>query len=188
MIEKAALRARFKARRAALGAEYRAKAGERVVDTLLGYSPFAFASVIALFASIRDELPTDSLVKAMRRAGKHVLLPRVEEAVDELTLCEFSSMAHLDRDRFGIRSPDGPPFTGSVDLVFVPGLAFGKDGSRLGYGGGFYDRLFARPEHAAALRCGLGYAEQIVEQLPAEAHDLRLTHVATPEHVIVCSA
>jgi 5-formyltetrahydrofolate cyclo-ligase len=188
VIDKAALRARFKAQRARLAADVRARAGQRVVETVLAYPPFARASTVSLFASFRDELPTDSLVEAMRRAGQRVLLPRVDDVPGELALCEFTSLDALERDRFGIRSPDGAPFTGPIEVLFVPGLAFGLDGSRLGYGGGYYDRLVVRPELVTALRCGLGFAEQVVERLPSEAHDLRLTHIATPERVLVCSA
>jgi 5-formyltetrahydrofolate cyclo-ligase len=101
-------------------------------------------------------------------------------------MCHHFGSHLLRAGRFGILEPDGPPFVGPIDLIIVPGLAFGRDGSRLGYGGGYYDRFLARPEQENALRCGAGYPFQLVDCLPTEPHDVPLTHVATPSDVVFC--
>ncbi len=103
-----------------------------------------------------------------------------------MVLSEFTSLAALSMDRFGIRSPDGDEWSGPVDLVFVPGLAFGRDGSRLGYGGGFYDRLLSQRRYAESTLCGLAFDQQVVASLPADGHDVCLNHVATPTQLIEC--
>jgi 5-formyltetrahydrofolate cyclo-ligase len=103
-----------------------------------------------------------------------------------MELCQFTELSRLEADRFGIPTPDGPAFDGPVDVMFVPGLAFGLDGSRLGYGAGFYDRFLAERPRPRVL-CGLGFGVQVVERAPAQPHDIRLTHIATPERIVVCA-
>ena len=70
---------------------------------------------------------------------------------------------------------------GSVPKVWlVPGLAFTRTGARLGYGGGWYDRLLAGADSSAVL-LGVAYPFQMVEELPSEPHDIRLTAVVVAE-------
>jgi 5-formyltetrahydrofolate cyclo-ligase len=72
-----------------------------------------------------------------------------------------------------------------VDVVITPGLAFDRSGRRLGYGGGHYDRYLARlgPE---AVRIGIGFSVQLVDEVPAHAGDQRLNLVVTDLGVIEC--
>ncbi len=74
-----------------------------------------------------------------------------------------------------------PHSQGSVPKVWiVPGLAFTRTGGRLGYGGGWYDRLLAGTDPSAIL-LGVAYPFQVVEELPSESHDIRLTDVVVAE-------
>ena len=68
-----------------------------------------------------------------------------------------------------------------VDLVLVPGVAFDRQGNRLGYGGGYYDRFL---QQCAAPRVALAFATQLVDHVPTEPHDLRVHAVVTDEEVI----
>ena len=91
--------------------------------------------------------------------------------------------------RWGVPEPD--PNNTSVwdpsippDVVIVPGLAFNEQGGRLGYGGGYYDRLYAKLREAGGTLTtqwiGFAYELQVIaEPLPTEPHDLRLTALAT---------
>jgi 5-formyltetrahydrofolate cyclo-ligase len=74
--------------------------------------------------------------------------------------------------------PDDEPDASTVDVVVVPGLAFTNGGHRIGQGGGWYDRFLAgiRPD---AVTVGVAFREQLVDELPVEAHDIRLHHVIT---------
>ena len=84
----------------------------------------------------------------------------------------------------GIEEPSAGcrPVNDKSALVLVPGVAFDREGRRLGYGGGYYDRFFARePKHP---RWGLAYAFQIVEKLPKEEWDQKVERVILPGKVI----
>ena len=186
MTEKSALRRLFRALRAAVPPAHCRLAEQRLADTLLDSDLLRRASVVAGFASVRSEIPTHNLLHTLRERGLTVLLPRVLEGVTGMVMCTFGAVESLKRDRFDIPSPDGPEHRGHIDVVLVPGLAFGRDGSRLGYGGGYYDRFLATAQSRLTAICGLGYEFQIVDSLPTEAHDMRLTHVATPGGLLKC--
>jgi 5-formyltetrahydrofolate cyclo-ligase len=89
----------------------------------------------------------------------------------------------LARGRFGLFEPVGPRLgptaLGAADTVVVPALAVGRDGSRLGRGGGYYDRAlqYARPD---AVLVAVVFDDELLDELPVEAHDLRVTAVVTP--------
>lgn len=79
---------------------------------------------------------------------------------------------------FGTRYPDsGECYTGSYDLIVVPGLAFDQYGNRLGYGAGYYDLFLS--EHPGAYKVGVAYPFQLVEQLPVEPHDIPMDQLLT---------
>ena len=83
----------------------------------------------------------------------------------------------LELDEAGVPAPFPLAATVTPDLILTPLLAFDADGGRLGQGGGYYDRTFgALPD---AVRVGFAYAGQAVENLPVEAHDIRLHGVLT---------
>ena len=101
-------------------------------------------------------------------------------------LLEFASVkaaARLAPGAFGIPAPEGPAIPLSdVDLIVVPGVGFSRDGARLGYGGGFYDRTlaqFAGPTIALAFTC------QIVAQVPTAQHDKAMDAIITEEGILI---
>jgi 5-formyltetrahydrofolate cyclo-ligase len=105
-----------------------------------------------------------------------------------LTLHEVTDLGALQTSRLGIREPR-PTATAATladaHLVLVPGLGFDGAGRRLGFGGGFYDRLLAKPPRKTFL-LGHAHAFQVVPRLPDEAHDIKVKAVATPQGVIRC--
>lgn len=185
MNRKTALRNQFKVFRANLSSSERRSAGETLASNLLDHPPFQHALVIAGFASFGDEISTDCVLEKLRDAGKRVLLPRVEPSGKQMVFCDYTQLDELPTDRFGIRSPDGSVYHGAFDLALLPGLCLGRNGGRIGYGGGFFDRYFGT-NPVPALRCGLGYDGQIIDDVPIESHDVPLTHVASPTGVWPC--
>jgi 5-formyltetrahydrofolate cyclo-ligase len=183
--EKAALRGRFRALRKQYRPEERSAAGAAVSRHIAAFLPFSSALSVAAFAAFDTEIPTDGVIRDLRERGAVVVLPRVGSGHD-MVFCEFSRLDDLATDRFGILSPDGAVFDGELDLILVPGLAFGRDGSRLGWGGGFYDRYLNGLKGTRIQLCGVSFDTQVVDRLPNDAHDVRMTHIATPLGVITC--
>jgi len=180
--------------RRAVSAEAARTAGREAAARAVALPEFARAEAVALYAALPDELPTRPLFEAARGAGKTVLLPRLE-AGGSLVFAAVERWEDLRPGRYGVLEPPpagvrdwpgraGSPEAGSPEagsLVVVPGLAFDREGRRLGRGGGHYDRaLRAAPE---VLRMGLAYAFQLVDSVPHGAGDERMDVVVSEREV-----
>lgn len=90
----------------------------------------------------------------------------------------FTSFMDLEEGVLGTRYPSGDKiYDGSYDLIIVPGLAFDKEGYRLGYGRGYYDRFLSQQTNAYKL--GVCYPFQLIHEVPREEHDQKLDRVLT---------
>jgi len=125
---------------------------------------------------------TDAVIAAahagqIRVAVPTVVPPGLAEIRADTTLC------HGPR---GVRQPEAivPVPVGAVDLWIVPGVAFGRDGSRLGRGGGYYDRLLAQ---ARGTVVGIAFDFQIFDRLPVDPWDRAVDRIVTESGVIVCT-
>jgi len=125
--------------------------------------------------------------------GKRLALPRVNHHTNLLDLYWVEDLeSQLARGLWGIREPvvercERINSLNEVEFALLPGVAFTRDGARLGYGGGFYDKLLAgrggepRPTLAAA-----AFALQIVERIPLEATDVKVELIITEQGTIAC--
>jgi 5-formyltetrahydrofolate cyclo-ligase len=131
------------------------------------------ASTVMAFKGFGSEPDTDPLFARLAAEGKRLLLPRIDDG--DIVVCDGEGP--MVRSRIGVDEPQGPPLSFDVvDFVVVPGLAFTPEGHRLGYGGGFYDRFLPQVQVPNA---GVCFAEQIVTDLPVEAHDIRVQRVVS---------
>ncbi len=185
---KRVLRLRTLAARDALTSEERASASRAIADRIAGLPAFAAARTVLLTLPYRSEWDTTLLVDVALAAGKIVAVPRVEIAQRMLALHAIGDVA---RDAVhGHRGiPEPRPTCPSVapaaiDFVLVPGVAFDPAGRRLGYGGGYYDRLLPLIAQAVPRIAG-AFDVQIVAAVPAAPHDLAVDAVVTETRVIV---
>ena len=129
------------------------------------------AHTVMAFKGFKGEPDTDPLFARLAAEGKRLVLPRVNGGAIEVCDADGPMLA----SRIGVEEPQGPALPYDiVDFVIVPGLAFTPDGARLGYGGGFYDR-FLPQLHAPNV--GVCFAEQLLDALPVEPHDVRVQRV-----------
>ena len=146
----------------------------------LGPGSVAGVHVLA-FVGVGTEPDTRWLIDALWRLGATVYLPRVVGA--EIVAVRHEAGEPMATGYYGIPAPLGDPVDPSViDIVVVPGLAFTRDGHRLGQGGGYYDRYLARVR-AQCATVGVCFREQIVAAVPAEIHDQPVGRVVTDEAV-----
>ena len=132
--------------------------------------------VVALFAPLWDEVQLQGLADCL---SCRVVLPRVEG--DDMEFFDYTP-TDLKEGSFGIMEPQGstPCPARDIDLMVVPGVAFTKEGGRLGRGKGFYDRYLSR-EGFRGFCIGVGYKHQLLDSLPTEPHDRQM------DMVIVCN-
>ncbi|AKG33536.1 5-formyltetrahydrofolate cyclo-ligase [Paenibacillus durus] len=155
------------------------------------------AKSLMFYVPFRSELDTRSLIKWCWAEGRKVILPRVHADSGELSLHRVKSWNELAQGTYGIPEPAGTsPAIGEEDIpsvVFVPGLAFDARGGRLGYGRGYYDRLWDRFERASAsgtrentVWVGLAYGAQVLPEVPMDVHDAYMDMLITEQGMLNC--
>ncbi len=138
-------------------------------------------SIVAGFWPIHNELSPLQLMTALAKKGCQLCLPATGDAGTALIFRTYSAEIELVDGPFKTRQPSSSAAIQCPDLILTPLLAFDRNGGRLGYGGGYYDRTFAAlTQHGHALiSVGIAYDEQEVEQVPAGVFDHRLTAILT---------
>ncbi|MGB3543209.1 5-formyltetrahydrofolate cyclo-ligase, partial [Rubrivirga sp.] len=148
------------------------------------------ANTVHLFWPLRGEVDLRALADRLRRRGRTVVLPVVTGPRRlEHRVLESRQAGEADADAL-VPGPWGlvePPTTASLvtpadlEAVVVPGLAFGRDGTRLGMGGGYYDTFLTETD---ATRIGVAFQDAVLETVPVEAHDARVHIVVTDAETI----
>jgi len=148
---------------------------------------------IAAFVGVRNEVETEALIDRCLAAGKAVWLPRVLGG-GVMRFWPLAGLAALEPGRMGLREPPSigpgeamPGRAAGVDLVLVPGLGFGRDGARLGFGAGHYDRALAQraPGDEVPL-VGVAPEAFMLEsgEVAVEAHDVAMTHLLSERGLV----
>ena len=149
-----------------------------VQQRIIASKGFAGAKSIGLYSPVNCEVATAQIDASARELGIQVCYPRVVGKKLEFVVTE--SLEHLVAGSFGVAEPTAGKCieVSSLDLLVVPGVAFNLAGYRLGYGGGYYDRLLAGQRNKT-LTAGLFFESQLCKQLPVEAHDQQLDFIVT---------
>lgn len=182
---KAARRLEARGARRAIPPETRAALSERIAERLLALPELRSAQVVGCYASVGSEVETGLVLRGLLARGLRVAVPVVQGA--RLRFVRLHHPWGLVPGQGGLRLPEPrQPWEdvagGELDLVVVPGLRFGRDGSRLGQGGGHFDRFLA--EHPRARRVGLGFEAQVVDAVESEPHDQGLDALVTEARVL----
>lgn len=151
----------------------------------------ADGETVCAYVPVGSEPGSEDLIDSLHRRGVRVLLPlaRHDAAGVPLPLKwgEYRP-GGLAEARFGLREPVEPWLDAATvalaSVVLVPALAVDRNGVRLGRGAGFYDRSLPLADPAARL-IAVVRDDELVEQLPAESHDVRMTHALTPRNGLV---
>lgn len=177
-LAKRALRARCRQERDELGADRRRQASERICSHIQAWSNLQSARVVFTYLPMRNEVDLRPLFDGA--PGPQWAIPRVVETPEPHLLFHAYRPDHLVLHRFGMLEPDpsAPLITpDQADLILVPGLAFDWRGFRIGYGGGYYDRLLSR--HGRAITLGVCYQALLLDEIPHEAHDVPVEYLVT---------
>mgnify|MGYP002624159821 CR=1 FL=1 len=171
------LRQEIRLRKAACPAEERAALSREVNAALADAPQWKAAHTVLLYHALPDEVDTLALIRQAADKGKRVLLPVVVD--NDLELREYRGERCLAEGAFHILEPQGAPFTdyAAINLAVIPGVAFTRDGHRLGRGRGYYDRLL--PRLRGTYKLGLCWPFQLVDEIPTEPHDILMDRVIT---------
>ena len=180
-MDKGELRKGMRIRRRALSAAERRDVSAQICRQLLGRADvkaaMAARSAFAVYLASSDEIDLAPFVERLWYAGCPVFVPAWRDGT--YALVRYRQETTLVAGPMGIREP--PPEKGDgcgpkPAVWIVPGLAFTRAGERLGYGGGWYDRLLSAAG-SEAVSLGVAYSFQMVDAIPSEPHDITLTDV-----------
>lgn len=171
-------RRRIKAQKTMLDANEKQQAADAVFAALENTAAFIMASNILMYHSLPDELSTISFIDKWH-TRKNFFLPRVNGLDLEILPYDRST---LRLGAFQIEEPQGDETCdiSAIELVIVPGVAYDRNGNRVGRGKGYYDRLLCR---TSASKIGVAYDFQVVDELETEEHDVRVDLVITDRAV-----
>lgn len=144
-------------------------------------------TVIAITVSNYPEVDTWQIIKRGWEEGKKIVVPKCSHEDRQLDFYYLNSFTELEKVYYGLFEPN-PQNTlladkKDISLVIVPGLAFMKNGYRLGFGGGYYDRFLEQFEGGTA---ALAFREQLVDRVPIEHFDLPVGKIISEGEIITC--
>ncbi|MDR3687367.1 MAG: 5-formyltetrahydrofolate cyclo-ligase [Coriobacteriia bacterium] len=182
---KRAARSRARLARDSVQQTERRSAAHELAFVLLELPELSSVATILAYAALPNELDPMPAIWRMRKRGVRIAYPRIE-APGVLGMHYVDHEMELVPGPFGLAQPSehaGHAPHQCIDAVIVPGVAFDVQGTRLGYGGGYYDRLLPmmRPE---CVRIGVAFDEQVLEHIPTEDHDECVDIVVTPARII----
>ena len=177
---KAALRLKARSTRAAIQHATRSSAAKSVADHFFKSVSLKPTDIVAGYWRIKDEMDCQPILVRLMDSLQPVCLPVVlgDELPLELRLWEQG--AALYEAGFGTLAPAELAPQVEPDIIIVPLLGFDKRGTRLGYGGGYYDRTLDRLSKRPRL-VGIAFASQELDEIPRDAHDVPLDVIVT-EH------
>jgi len=144
---------------------------------------------VASFMAIRSEISTDQLNKNIIELKKTLAFPVIENNSEELIFKKYNSDKKFRLGKFKIPEPIVGNKQITPQLFFVPCLGFDLDGYRIGYGGGYYDKTFAKLKKLNLVFYAVGFAfdKQKQNKLPIEKFDYKLDFVLTEKQLYTFS-
>jgi len=188
------IRQRIVTQREQLSVALRAQFSAEIARRITQLPQYQLARAVLGYMNFGAEFESEILVRQALADGKQLLLPKVNRATNGLDIYRVTDLQHdLAPGLWNIREPLPESCAKvdaleQVDFILLPGVAFARDGARLGYGGGFYDKLLASISalaHSPALVAG-AYSMQLVEGIPQEATDRKVQCLVTESETIDC--
>lgn len=189
------LRSFAEARRQQLPIEQRQSASELICQHTVGIIDNYARSIthqptILAYIPFRSEVDITPLIRHCWEANYKLAVPKVDKRLLSMEAYEIHSFVELEPGAWGILEPSAliAKLTAlhTIDIIIIPGLAYNREGSRLGYGSGIYDRFISRYDAlglSRPLMLGVCFDIQLHDSIPTEQHDLRVDRIITEEAV-----
>ena len=171
-MEKKELRAHIKSLKKQHSKESLLEQSKIILNTLENNEHFIDAKTVMLYSSLPDEVNTHDFLEKWRNE-KRIILPTV--VGDDIIPVELSKETEFAIGDFNIMEPQNKEYTGDYDLIVVPGVAFDKNGNRIGRGKGYYDRFLCK--HLDIYRIGICFDFQLVDEVPTEDNDIKMNDI-----------
>ena len=176
-IMKKTLRKKFISERNSLASDYRNSSTNTIFATLEEQNFFESSEKIFIYVGFGSEIKTETFIKKWINK-KQIFVPKIENG--KMNLIRLKSWDELAPGHFGVLEPTSSDYyEGKIDLVVTPSIVFDKNGYRLGYGKGYYDKYFSSREYDISV--GLSYHKLLQDNVPKEDHDIKVDVIITEE-------
>lgn len=179
------LRKNILAVRRSMSPEEVATGSTRLAEHLCSWPIYQAAKTIMLYLAMPDEPHLDKVISHALSAGKTICVPHMRETRGLMDAAIIANLDDLVVGQFNLLTPNPATLKlldpSELDLIIVPGVAFDKDGRRLGMGAGYYDRFL--PQASKAELIGAAWAAQILEKVPTDDHDRPVNYLLTEEGI-----
>lgn len=145
-----------------------------IFEKVLYSKEYNSAKSLFIFVSFETEVDTHKIIRRALEDGKDVSVPKTISREQGMAAVRISNFSELKSGAYGILEPENIDLKveeSSIDLCYIPGIAFDKNGGRVGYGGGYYDR-FLKKVRKDSKKIALAYSFQILDMVPREKHDI----------------
>lgn len=160
----------------------------KVVQAILGWDIYLRSENVMLYTPMPDEPKIQSVFEHAWSKGKRVSVPHLTETFGIMEAALIQSFDDLVLGKFNLQIPNPRKLKiidpMAIDLVIVPGVAFDKEGYRLGMGGGYYDRFLPKAIRAATL--GICWSKYILNKVASEQHDFPVEYLVTEKGILNC--
>jgi 5-formyltetrahydrofolate cyclo-ligase len=187
MEDKRKLRKRVIEERLQLIPEKVKQKSDKIMSTLFSTDDYKKANVVMFYVDMRNEVMTKTAINKAIAEGKRVVVPRVKKGYGLLAI-EIQSLEELSPGTFGVMEPPEKEeiVLKDIDIVVVPGVAFDKNGYRIGYGAGYYDNFLPRLK-SDAKKIAVAFELQLRESIPTESHDVKMDMIITEQGIYTFS-
>ena len=185
-LDKVAAREIMVRRRNELTASEVTKLSQKIEENLFSCEDFLDRKRILYYLSFNNEVRTDSMISRSLMLKKRVYVPRIDKSAQKLEICQIKSLsADMELNDFGIREPIHAPveLPKNIEVIVTPGLAFDRSGGRIGFGGCYYDKIFAELPKSSLL-IGIAYNFQILDSLYQDFWDKKVQTVVTEKETL----
>jgi 5-formyltetrahydrofolate cyclo-ligase len=179
------LRYKMKKQRAAIPAEDKQRMSEEIFSNVISLDEYKSSEILFTYVSLKSEADTFPIIAAALKSGKKVAVPRCIEGKNHMEFYFIHGLNDLERGSFGLLEPlprHENLCTSNTGFCVLPGLAFDRTGSRLGYGCGYYDRFLQKFGGCTA---GLCFSPILSDKpLPTGRYDVPANIVVTDKEII----
>jgi 5-formyltetrahydrofolate cyclo-ligase len=174
--------------RQAMTADFVTSKSRVIAEKLAAFDSFASAGCVMLYHPFDNEVYLDTLIEECLATGKTVLLPRCKPIDRTMEACTITNITtDLIPGTYEVMEPHrGIPASKELELIdicVVPGVAFDRQGNRMGRGAGYYDRFLARLG-PRTLKIAVAFTQQIIESVPHTDHDIKMDMIITEDELI----
>lgn len=161
-----------------------------IVKKIIESNFYAEAKNIMVYIPHKKEVNIRNFIDIAWRENKKILVPKTDSIEKKMNPYVIKSWEDLKIGNYNIYEPktyNKTPFLiDEIDVILVPGIIFAKDGYRIGYGGGFYDRFFSRINNIPII-VGVAYDFQVLDSIPFDKYDYSMNLIITEKQKIVCT-